>query len=81
MSTKESKKNCSGQYLALWRFVYSFDVYGDGEKKGTVVRQFDVVAVTEGLAAESFKVSLPSPIYTLQNGPEFICYVDSIVTY
>lgn len=79
MSTKESKKNCSGQYPALWRFVYSFDVYGDGNKLGTVVRHFDAVAVTDGLATESFKVSRPSPIYTLDSGPEFICYIDSFV--
>lgn len=89
MSTKESKDRCVGEYPALWRFTYTHEVpvrvaddTGDSEfsHMETVHGQFDVMALTPGLAVEAFKINHPATNYALKEGPTFVCYVDAVVS-
>lgn len=87
MSDKASKERCCGDYPALWRIKYQFNqrivrsVYGTGEVETVGMQladaQYDVVALTPGLANEAFKKHVYEPISPAE--PEFVCYVDSIV--
>lgn len=90
MSTRESKERCAGEYMALYRFHFSHEsserVFdpgtGDNEITGRMLThegQYDVVALTQVLAAAAFHLKFPASIYTLLSGPEFICYVDGVV--
>lgn len=86
MSAKESRANCVGDYPALHRFTYTHEVPERGGDDGdtflgmrTVHGQYDVVAMSPGLAIEAFKLDHPASIYALKDGPTFICYVDALV--
>jgi hypothetical protein len=86
MSDKASKENCAGDYPALWRIKYKFDqrivrsVYGTGEVETVGMQiaegQYDVVAMTPGLARETFNKFGPYQPKE-PSEPEFICYVDA----
>lgn len=88
MSALESKDQRGlGDYPALWRIKYDFDqrivrsvaFTGEVETVGMQVAQgqYDVVALTPGLARETFLKHGP---YQPKNAtePEFVCYVDAI---
>lgn len=77
MSDLQSKDNCAGRYPALWRIRYEYTEC-TGEFV-TRVRQFDVVALSEGLALAAFNEEHSPVIYTRLTNPERVCYVDAIV--
>lgn len=79
------------RHPAVWRILYSHSVSvrvqrdqsGDTEfsHRETQNGQFDVVALTEGLAQEAFLVDHPPTIYTRLTNPERVCYVDAVMHY
>lgn len=87
MSDKASKERCCGDYPALWRIKYNFDqrivrsVDGTGEVETVGMQvaqgQYDVVALTPGLARETFLKHGPYQPKDASE-PEFVCYVDAI---
>lgn len=93
MSTLKSKENCVGEYPALWRINFKFtqpirrsvDGTGETEQIGSQIAdgQYDVVAVTRGIAQETFLANCP--VYAAGDDqfksepPEFVCYVDAIM--
>lgn len=90
MSTIESKKDCVGTYPSLWRIVFTHESAirvqsscGEMENTGryeTIVRQYDVIALSEGLAIESFKLDFPAGVgYVLRSGPDRVCFIDAAV--
>lgn len=87
MSDLKSKDNCSGGYPGLWRILYSHSVpvrvpdgFGDTafSHMKTVNGQYDVIALSEGMAQEAFLLDHPAVMYTRLTNPERICYVDAI---
>lgn len=87
MSAKPEDPRSFRDHPALWRITYKFDqrivrsVAGTGEVETVGMQiaggQYDVVAITPGLARESFL--LHGPYQPKEpSEPEFICYVDAI---
>lgn len=84
MSTIESKSNCSGDYPKLWRITYSVEYPvrkpdGFGETMEKIIGQFDVIALTAGLAMEAYRISFHSSVYTQLSGPYAVCVIDAAV--
>ncbi len=84
MSNLKSKDNCSGQYPGLWRIHYAYkvpirDACENTGRYETIEADFDVVALTAGIAQETFVMKYAPERYTRLTNPERICYVDAIM--
>lgn len=92
MSRKEDHDRPFGDYPSLWRIKYRYDqriirsIPGTGEVETVGTQradsQYDIVALTAGLAAETFKaMHYSTQLETMEVGePEWICYVDAVST-